>query len=507
MKFTGSVTAAIIMVAATTLSVSHAMVVRDPTTPLTTTTATPSTVSASVPKTVEDWSPSSWRSKPSKQIPKYDNEEELAKAEEELSKSAPLTFAGEIRTLSDQLAQAAMGEAFVLFGGDCAESFSEFSTNHIRDTFRVILQMALVLTYGGGKPVVKIGRMAGQFAKPRSEPTETMDGVTLPSYQGDNINQETPFTPEARRADPQRMIQAYHQCTQTLNILRAFSSGGYSDLSRLHAWTLDFVEQTPVGSRYRNMATKVEESLRFMKAVGVDLNAPSFQTTKFFTAHECLLLPYEEAMTRVDSTTGKWYDTSAHLLWVGERTRQPGYAHFEFVRGVQNPLGVKISDKASPEDVMEILDTFNPQNIPGRVTLITRMTAQGIREKLPAMIKKVQEEGRHVVWVSDPVHGNGFKAENGYKTRNFSDIREELEAFFDVHRECGSHPGGIHLEMTGKDVTECLGGDNQEVTLDDMSRKYETHCDPRLNAMQSLELAFCVAEKLREAQGYEPLGY
>lgn len=449
------------------------------------------------------WSPSSWRAKESKQIPIYPDQEALEEVEKKLSKSAPLVFAGEVRTLSDQLALASQGQAFVLFGGDCAESFDEFSVDHIRDTFRVILQMALILTHGGAKPVVKIGRMAGQFAKPRSSPTETIDGVTLPSYQGDNINRENPFTAEARQADPKRMVEAYDQCSQTLNILRAFSSGGYANLSRLHAWTLDFVEATPTGSKYRKLASVVEESLRFMNAIGVDLESPAMQQVDFFTAHECLLLPYEEAMTRIDSTSGMYYDTSAHLLWVGERTRQPGFAHFEFVRGLQNPLGVKISDKASPEDVLEILNTFNPDNIPGRVTLITRMTAQGIREKLPAIIKTVQKEGKHVVWVSDPVHGNGFQAENGYKTRSFDDIREELVAFFDVHRECGSHPGGIHLEMTGKDVTECLGGDTNGVTMDGergLASKYETHCDPRLNAMQSLELAFCVAEKMREAE-------
>jgi len=461
----------------------------------------------SPPKSSTAWSPSSWRSKEAKQIPKYEDQAALEATEKRLTKVAPLVFAGEVRSLSDQLAQASLGNAFVLFGGDCAESFDEFSTNHIRDTFRVIMQMALILTFGGGKPVIKIGRMAGQFAKPRSEPLETIDGVTLPSYQGDNINQESPFTAEARKANPERMMQAYDQCTQTLNILRAFSSGGYAELTRLHQWTLDFVEQTPVGSRYRDMAVKVEDSLRFMSACGIDLHGPEFQKVDFYTAHECLLLPYEEAMTREDSTTGKYYDTSAHLLWVGERTRQPGFAHFEFVRGLQNPLGVKISDKATPEDVLEILETFNPDNIPGRVTLITRMTAKGIREKLPAVIKAVQAKGLHVVWCSDPVHGNGFKAENGYKTRSFDAIRDELEAFFDVHKECGSHPGGIHLEMTGKDVTECLGGDHDPVTLEGMDRKYETHCDPRLNAMQSLELAFCVAEKMREAEGYAPLQY
>lgn len=476
---------------------------------ITTTTAMvlqkPERIAKDFTATNAGWSPQSWRTKEATQIPVYPDEEALNEAERRLTDSAPLVFAGEIRTLSDQLALASMGKAFVLFGGDCAESFDEFSVDHIRDTFRVILQMSLILTYAGQQPVIKIGRMAGQFAKPRSSPTETIDGVTLPSYQGDNINREHPFSKEAREADPKRMVEAYDQCTQTLNILRAFSTGGYASLSRLHQWTLDFVEETPEGSRYRELASKVEESLRFMKACGVDVDAPEFSSVDFFTAHECLLLPYEEAMTRVDSLTGKWYDTSAHLLWVGERTRQPGFAHFEFVRGLQNPLGVKISDKASPDDVLEILNTFNPDNIPGRVTLITRMTATGIREKLPAIIKKVQAEGKHVVWVSDPVHGNGFQAENGFKTRKFDDIREELEAFFDVHRECGSHPGGIHLEMTGKDVTECLGGDNNGVTMEGergLASKYETHCDPRLNAMQSLELAFCVADKMREANNY-----
>lgn len=456
------------------------------------------------------WTPASWRTKESKQIPVYPDQEALENTEEKLSHCAPLVFAGEVRILQDQLSKACMGDGFVLFGGDCAESFSEFSVDHVRDTFRVILQMALVLTYGGSQPVIKIGRMAGQFAKPRSSPTETIDGVTLPSYQGDNINREHPFTEEARQADPQRMVQAYDQCAQTLNILRAFSSGGYANLNRLHQWTLEFVEQTPAGSRYRKLANKVDETLRFMNAVGINLDGPELSSVDFFTAHECLLLPYEEAMTRKDSTSGKFYDTSAHLLWVGERTRQPGFAHFEFVRGLENPLGVKISDKASPEDVLEILDTFNPKNIPGRVTLITRMTAEGIRESLPPILKAVKESGKHALWVCDPVHGNGFQAENGFKTRSFDAIRDEIEAFFDVHREMGTHPGGIHLEMTGKDVTECLGGDNNEVTMDGergLATKYETHCDPRLNAMQSLELAFCVAEKMREAQGFSELDF
>jgi 3-deoxy-7-phosphoheptulonate synthase len=378
------------------------------------------------------WSPSSWRTKPSVQIPTYPDQDALKECEEKLANCAPLVFAGEVRSLSDELAAASAGEKFVLFGGDCAESFKEFSTDHIRDTFRVVLQMSLILTHGCAKPVVKIGRMAGQFAKPRSSGTETRDGVTLPSYQGDNINSEEPFTEEARQPDPYKMVKAYDQCTQTLNILRAFSTGGYANISRLAAWTLDFVEETPAGSKYRELSTTVEESIRFMKAIGVDLDGPSFSQVNFYTAHECLLLPYEEAMTRIDSTSDKWYDTSAHLLWVGERTRQPDYAHFEFVRGLENPLGVKVSDKASPEDVLEILRLFNPNNIPGRVTLITRMTAKGIRESLPGMVKAVNESGlAKPVWVSDPVHGNGYADETtGIKTRNFDAIRDELIAFF-----------------------------------------------------------------------------
>lgn len=503
-NFAASALTAMVMVVLATTSCCTGMVVKNPPPITTNTAASPTTTTtAAANKENNKWSPFSWRSKKSVQIPVYPDEDALNQVEQRLAKSAPLVFAGEVRSLQEQLALASQGKTFVLFGGDCAESFDEFSVDHIRDTFRVILQMSLILTQGGSKPVVKIGRMAGQFAKPRSNPMETIDGVTLPSYQGDNINRESPFTAEARQADPQRMIQAYDQCTQTLNILRAFSSGGYANLSRLHAWTLDFVEETPAGSKYRQLASVVEESLRFMNAIGIDLESPNLQSVDFYTAHECLLLPYEEAMTRIDSTSGQYYDTSAHLLWVGERTRQPGYAHFEFVRGLANPLGVKISDKAAPDDVLEILRTFNPDNIPGRVTLITRMTAQGIRDKLPAIIKAVQKADLNVVWVSDPVHGNGFQAENGYKTRDFANIREELIAFFDVHRECGSHAGGIHLEMTGKDVTECVGGDTNAVTLDGergLASKYETHCDPRLNAMQSLELAFCVAEKMKEGR-------
>ena len=367
-----------------------------------------------------------------------------ADAEAELTRCAPLVFAGEVRELHEQLARACQGNGFLLMGGDCAESFAEHSVNNVRDTFRIILQMALVLTYGGGVPIVKVGRMAGQFAKPRSSNTETVDGVELPCYRGDNVNGEE-FTLEARTPDPSRMVKAYHQCAQTLNLLRGFSVGGYADISRLHAWNLDFVAQTQQGSQYRALATKVDESLRFMKAIGVNTQTQAFTQTQFYTAHECLLLPYEQALTRQDSTTGRWYDCSAHLLWVGERTRQMDNAHLEFVRGIGNPLGVKVSDKCTPEQLLEMVD---------RSTRRTRRAAhrhrahgrRELREHLPGLVRIIQREGRNVLWISDPVHGNGFKAPDGYKTRDFVRIRDELRAFFDVHDALGTHAGGVHRD-------------------------------------------------------------
>lgn len=340
--------------------------------------------------------------------------------------------------------------------------------------------------------------------RPRSEPHEEVDGLRLPSYRGDIINSEA-FTEEGRRNDPWRMLDAYHQSTQTLNILRAFATGGYADISRLHAWNLDFVEKSEEGSRYRKLASKVDESLRFMKAIGVNTESATFKQAQFFTAHECLLLSYEQALTRQDSTTGKWYDCSAHMLWIGERTRQLDGAHLEFTRGIGNPLGVKISDKITPEELLEVIDNLNPNNIPGRLTLIVRMGADKLREKLPALIRAVQKEGRFVVWVSDPVHGNTIKAENGFKTRPFDKIRDELRAFFDVHDQMGTHPGGVHLEMTGKDVTECTGGTIQDIKVDDLNKRYHTHCDPRLNGVQALELAFLIAERMRSRTGLPPL--
>lgn len=406
--------------------------------------------------------------------------------------------------MQEDLAKASMGQGFLLMGGDCAEAFNEFSVNHIRDTFRVILQMALILTFGGGMPVIKIGRMAGQFAKPRSEPDEVKDGVSLPSYRGDIINGEE-FTAEARTHNPERMLSAYYQSAQTLNILRAFSMGGYADISRLHAWNLDFVENLPAGNRYRELASKVDESLRFMKAIGVDVRSPTFTQTNFYTAHECLLLPYEQALTRQDSITNRWYDCSAHMLWVGERTRQLDHAHLHFVSGVGNPVGIKVSDKATPDELIKLLDVVNPNNIAGRVTVIVRMGAEVLREKLPTLIRAVQREGRNVLWCSDPVHGNTIKTNSGYKTRPFERIRDELRAFFDVHADMGTHAGGVHLEMTGEDVTECIGGNISEVLLDDLNKRYNTYCDPRLNGNQALELAFLIAERMRQSQGLQPL--
>jgi len=450
-----------------------------------------------------EWSPASWKTKTASQLPIYDDQSEVDLAVERLERCSPLVFAGEVRSLSEQLARACHGQGFLLMGGDCAESFEEFDVDHVRDTFRVMLQMALVLTFGGALPIIKVGRMAGQFAKPRSEPDEVRDGVSLPSYRGDIVNSEK-FTPEARRNNPNNMVEAYHQSAQTLNILRAFASGGYADISRLHAWNLEFIEKTEEGSRYRKFATKVDESLRFMKAIGVDTSADRFTKTDFFTAHECLLLPYEEALTRKDSTTGKYYDCSAHMLWVGERTRELDGAHLEFVRGVGNPLGVKISDKCTPDELIRICSTMNPNNVPGKITIIVRMGADKLRKNLPGLIRAVQREGLSVLWISDPVHGNTRKTDNGYKTRDFDKIRDELSAFFDVHDEMGSHPGGCHLEMTGEDVTECVGGVSnvREETLPD---RYNTFCDPRLNGAQALELAFLIAERMRERTGLPPI--
>ncbi|MBI3445495.1 MAG: 3-deoxy-7-phosphoheptulonate synthase class II [Magnetospirillum sp.] len=445
----------------------------------------------------ENWSPESWRAKPLHQAPTYPDQARLAEVEESLRNFPPLVFAGEARRLKDSLADVAEGKAFLLQGGDCAESFAEFHANNIRDTFRVLLQMAVVLTYGAAMPVVKVGRMAGQFAKPRSADTETIDGVTLPSYRGDNVN-GSDFTAEARVPDPERMIRSYNQSAATLNLLRAFAQGGYADLHKVHSWTLGCVAGTLQAARYQDLCNRLDETLAFMEACGMTSETtPQLRETDFFTSHEALLMPYEQALTRIDSTTGDWYDCSAHMLWIGERTRQIDAGHVEFLRGVKNPLGFKAGPTMSPDDLLRLIDRLNPGNEGGRITIITRMGAEQVEAKLPALIRAVTREGRKVVWSCDPMHANTIKAAGGYKTRQFDSILSEVRAFFAVHKAEGSHAGGVHFEMTGQDVTECVGG-MTAVTEESLGDRYQTACDPRLNATQALELAFLIAEQLKD---------
>ena len=441
-----------------------------------------------------DWSKSDWRSKPRVQMPDYTDSAALNAVEAQLAKYPPLVFAGEARRLKQELGAASRGEAFLLQGGDCAESFEQFSADSIRDTFKVMLQMAMVLTYGAKVPVIKVGRMAGQFAKPRSAPTETVEGVELPSYRGDIIN-ELDFTPEARRPDPARMLQAYTQAAATLNLLRAFSTGGYADVHQVHSWTLSFTEGEKA-ERYREMARRITDTLDFIKAAGVKNDtAHTLQTVDFYTSHEALLLEYEEALTRLDSTSGKWLAGSGHLIWIGDRTRQPDGAHVEFCRGVLNPIGLKCGPSMTTEDLKVLLAKLNPENEPGRLSLIARFGAGNVGEHLPRLIKTVREEGANVTWVCDPMHGNTIKSSTGYKTRPFDAVLREVREFFAVHGAEGTVPGGVHFEMTGQDVTECTGG-VRAVSEDNLSDRYHTACDPRLNASQSLELAFLVAEEL-----------
>ncbi|CAL9059596.1 unnamed protein product [Musa banksii] len=442
------------------------------------------------------WSVESWKAKKALQQPEYPDKAELDSVLRTIENFPPIVFAGEARHLEERLADAALGKAFLLQGGDCAESFKEFNANNIRDTFRILLQMGAVLMFGGQMPVVKVGRMAGQFAKPRSDPFEEKDGVKLPSYRGDNINGDA-FDEKSRIPDPQRMIRAYCQAAATLNLLRAFATGGYAAMQRVTQWNLDFTEHSEQGDRYQELAHRVDEALGFMAAAGLTMDHPIMTTTEFWTSHECLLLPYEQSLTREDSTSGLYYDCSAHFLWVGERTRQLDGAHVEFLRGVANPLGIKVSDKMDPKELVKLIDILNPQNKPGRITIIARMGADKMRVKLPHLIRAVRGAGHIVTWVSDPMHGNTIKAPCGLKTRPFDSILAEVRAFFDVHEQEGSHPGGVHLEMTGQNVTECIGG-SRTVTFDDLSSRYHTHCDPRLNASQSLELAFIIAERLRK---------
>ncbi len=444
------------------------------------------------------WSPTSWREKPILQQPTYPNKEELNRVLSELKNYPPLVFAGEARSLKSQLGNVAEGRAFLLQGGDCAESFSEFHADNIRDTFKALMQMAVVMTYAGGLPVVKVGRLGGQFAKPRSSDTETLDGVTLDSYRGDIIN-GVEFTKDARVPDPERMIKAYNQAAATQNLLRAFASGGLADLHQVHKWTLDFAHQSEVSKKYEKLAEDIENSLRFMEACGITSRTyRTLRETDFYTSHEALLLPYEEAFTRKDSITGDWYDTSAHMLWIGDRTRQLDGAHVEFLRGVKNPIGVKAGPTMDPDDLVRLVQTLNPENEAGRLNIIVRMGANKVGEGLPKLIRAIEREGMKVVWSCDPMHGNTIKSSNNYKTRPVDAILTEMKQFFQVHRAEGTFAGGVHLEMTGKNVTECIGG-SFTVTEEDLSSRYHTHCDPRLNADQSLELAFLIADTLKEA--------
>ncbi len=450
-----------------------------------------------MPKT---WSPDSWVGLPAKQMPAYPDADRLDGVTARLRDYPPLVFAGEARNLKAHLAKVEAGDAFLLQGGDCAESFAEFHPDNIRDTFRVLLQMAVVLTFGAALPVVKMGRLAGQFAKPRSEDTETKDGVTLPSYRGDMVN-GMGFTAAERIPDPERLVQAYNQSAATLNLLRAFAQGGYADLHKVHQWNLGFVEGSPQAARYRDLASRLDETLAFMAACGLTSETtPQIRETELFTAHEALLLPYEQAMTRIDSTSGDWYDTSAHFLWVGDRTRQVDGAHVQFLRGIGNPVGCKAGPTQTPDELLGLIDALNPNNEPGRLTVIARMGHDKVETVLPGLLRAVKREGRHVVWVCDPMHGNTVKSANGYKTRPFDKILTEVRGFFAAHRAEGTWAGGVHFEMTGQDVTECVGG-AKAITEANLSDRYHTHCDPRLNAEQALELAFLVAEMLKEGRG------
>ncbi|MFK7903107.1 MAG: class II 3-deoxy-7-phosphoheptulonate synthase [Nitratireductor sp.] len=443
-----------------------------------------------------NWSPNSWRSKPYVQIPNFPNQDALSAAEARLASFPPLVFAGEANALKNRLADVAKGKSFLLQGGDCAESFAEHGADNIRDFFRVFLQMSVILTYGAAKPVVKIGRVAGQFAKPRSSDMETKGDISLPSYRGDIVN-GSEFTEEARIPDPERQIMAYRQSAATLNLLRAFAQGGYANLEHVHEWTLDFVKDSPHQERYMKLADHLSETLRFMKAIGFSADQhPRLRETDFYTSHESLLLGYEEALTRTDSLNGDFYATSGHMLWIGDRTRQPDHAHVEFLRGVKNPIGIKCGPTTTEDGLMELLDILSPEDEAGRITLIARFGSDKVNEHLPRLVRRVQAEGRTVVWSCDPMHGNTISSDSGYKTRPFERVLKEVQQFFAVHRAEGTYAGGVHFEMTGKDVTECTGG-ARAVSDEDLGQRYHTHCDPRLNASQSLELAFLVAEELK----------
>ncbi len=450
----------------------------------------------------EKWSPESWRARPILQVPDYPDAALLKDVEAKLATFPPLVFAGEARELKKQLATIAQGHGFLLQGGDCAESFLEHRADNIRDFFRVFLQMAVVLTYAGGQPVVKVGRIAGQFAKPRSSPTEKKGDTELPSYRGDIINGPE-FTEQARIPDPNRQLEAYRQSAATLNLIRAFATGGYADLERVHQWNMGFVKDSPQGHRYQELADRIQETLGFMRACGITSeNTPQLRTTNFYTSHEALLLGYEQALTRKDSTSGEWYATSGHMIWIGDRTRQPDHAHIEFARGIRNPIGLKCGPSLDADGLLRLIDALNPKDEAGRLTLICRFGYDKVESHLPKLIRAVKKAGRTVLWSCDPMHGNTISAATGYKTRPFDRILKESLSFFEVHRAEGTHAGGIHIEMTGQNVTECTGGATA-ISDQDLSDRYHTHCDPRLNADQALELAFLVAEQLKKERAQD----
>ena len=447
----------------------------------------------------KSWTPDSWKILPAEQQPDWEKSEVYSKVISEISGYPPLVFAGEVRALKQQLGDAAQGNGFLIQGGDCAETFDDFRADSIRDKLKIILQMSVVLTYGASCNVVKLGRIAGQFAKPRSANTETRDGIELPSYRGDAVN-DINFNEDSRKQNPKRLLRTYNQSAATLNLLRAFTTGGFADLNKVHVWNQEFVAQSPQGKRYEEIANSIDDALIFMKAVGINSdNTSALKLAEFFTSHEALLLGYEHALTRQDSLTGKWYNCSAHFLWIGDRTRQPNGAHVEFLSGVDNPIGIKVGPTINEEELITLCEKLNPENEWGKLTLISRMGADTVRSKLPPLIKTIKESGQKVLWVCDPMHGNTYKTDNGYKTRHFDTILEELEHFFAIHHAEETIPGGVHFELTGDNVTECLGG-AREISDSDLNSRYETACDPRLNNEQSLELAFLVTDLLRNGR-------
>ncbi len=449
---------------------------------------------------MNNWSSNSWRDFPIKQQPNYNDLEKLAKVEAELSSYPPLIFAGEARRLKSKLADVVNGKSFLLQGGDCAESFNAFNANNIKDLFKVMMQMAIVLTFSGGCPVVKVGRVAGQFAKPRSSDFEEINGISLPSYRGDIVN-GIDFNEEARNPSPKKLLKAYNQSASTLNLLRAFARGGMADLNKVHSWNLDFVKGNTLGEKYEQLADKISETLNFMKSCGITSeNTHQLSETTLYTSHEALLLNYEQALTRKDSLTGDWYDCSAHMLWIGDRTRGLDDAHIEYFRGIKNPIGYKVGPSMQEDELIKLIDKLNPENEAGRLNLIVRMGAEKIADYFPKLLAKVKAEGKNVLWSSDPMHGNTIKADNGFKTRDFESILSEVKQFFQIHRAEGTYAGGIHLEMTGQNVTECTGSCSSAITQEGLSSRYHTQCDPRLNADQALELSFMIADTLKEAR-------